>query len=427
MDQQTPDTPAAVTADPRPARLAGVDVARALALFGMFTAHLGVGAIGVFGLFGDDAAEAFYQLTRGRSSALFAFLAGVALALTTGRSVPLTGTPLQRARVRILVRALVLALLGGVLDALDAPIAIILTYYGGFFLLALPLLRLRAPALMATAAAVGLLGPQVSFVIRSAMGESAPFRPTSIGGFGDFFLTGYYPALTFMAFVLAGLAVGRLDLRSGRVRARLAGAGALLAAAGYGGSWLLLNTFGVLDLLLLSQPQVVPAGTDPGALDPALRESLRQWMAEQVNDLHGQVPVDSPWWLAVASPHSGTTLEIAGATGCALLALVACLVLADATGWLLAPLAAAGSMSLTVYCGHIVVIAVLGMSFTDIAPFRLEAFVLGAVVFASLWRPVFGRGPLEWALGAVSGLAASAVPDLPEDGRDGPPRNLTHF
>jgi uncharacterized membrane protein YeiB len=389
-----------------------VDVARALAVFGMFTVHLGVAAIGVAE---GATADALHELARGRSSALFAFLAGISLALMTGRTAPLSGTALRRARLRILVRALVLALLGGVLDLLDAPIAIILTYYGGFFLLALPLLRLRAPALAAAAAAVGVLGPLASFAVRAAMGGDTPLRPASINGLTDFFLTGYYPAATFMAFVLAGMAAGRLDLRSARVRGALAAAGAALAVAGYGGSRLLMGAFGVLDRLLAAQAAGA-GGMAPADADPALLDPLREWMAAQVGDLHGQVPVDSPWWLLVAAPHSGTPFEVAGATGTALLVLAGCLVLADAAGWLLYPLAAAGSMSLTVYTGHIVVIAALGMSFQDVAPFRLEAFVLGSLVFASLWRAVFRRGPLEAPLAALADVTAAAVPDPP-----GPP------
>ncbi len=382
-----------------------MDVARALAVFGMFTVHLGVGAIGVFG---DGAADTLHEITRGRSSALFAFLAGVSLALMTGRTLPLRGQAVQRARARILVRALVLALLGGVLDTLGAPIAVILTYYGGFFLLALPLLRLRALALTATAAAVALLGPQVSFLVRSAM-EEDPYRPTSIGGVADFLLTGYYPACTFMAFVIAGMAVGRLDLGSVRVRAGMAGTGAGLAALGYGGSWVLMNPLGGLDRLVAAQI-LWADGAAAAEADPALLASVRQWTIDQIGGLHGQVPADSAWWLLVASPHSGTTFEIAGAIGTSLLVLAACVAVADIAGPPLYPLAAAGAMALTVYTGHIMVIAGFGFSHEDTAPFRLEAFIVGALVLAALWRLLLGRGPLERALGRLTDRVSRLVP-----------------
>ena len=59
-------------------------------------------------------------------------------------------------------------------------------------------------------------------------------------GLAMFFLlfTGYYPAAVWLAFVLVGLAVGRLDLRAARVRAGLVGGGAAAAALGHLGGWL---------------------------------------------------------------------------------------------------------------------------------------------------------------------------------------------
>ncbi|GAA4933999.1 hypothetical protein GCM10023224_13110 [Streptomonospora halophila] len=422
MSQQIPQRGAEGARDARGGRIVGIDVARALAVFGMFTVHLGVGSIGVFGgdAFGESAAEALHQLTRGRSSALFAFLAGVSLALMTGRTRPVDGTALQRARARILVRALVLALLGVLLDLTGAPIAVILTYYGGFFLLALPLLRLRAPALGCIAGAVAVLGPVLSYLVRDRMAEP-PLRVSSIGGITDFLLTGYYPAATFMAFVVAGMAAGRLDLAAPRVRAALAAGGAGLALLGYGGSWLLLYPLGGIDRLVQAR---LGGAVDLSATDPLLRAPMRSDVAAELGDLHGQVPTDSLWYLVVATPHSGTGFEIAGAVGTALLVLVACMVAADVAAAPLYPLAAAGSMALTIYTGHILVIAALGYSFQDDAPFRLEAFVIGALLAATLWRMLLGRGPLERALGsagdAVAELVTAAAPPV-EGGTGRPP------
>ncbi|RCV53516.1 hypothetical protein DEF28_10310 [Marinitenerispora sediminis] len=393
-----------------------MDAARALAVFGMFTVHLGAGAVG---LLDGDTAEALHQLTRGRSSALFAFLAGLSLALMSGRGTPPSGDRLHRLTARLLVRAVVLALLGGLLDLLNTPIAVILAYYGGFFVLALPLLRLRAAALAALAVGVGLVGPQLSFAVRAAMGDQG-YVEGSIASVGDFLLTGYYPACTFMAFVLAGMAVGRLDLRALRVRLALAGTGLGLLLLGYGGSWLIMYPLGGIDRLAAEQVADYYGGAAVVPDDPAMRGVLREWMAEQLNSLHGAVPTDSPLWLAAASPHSGTTFEIAGAVGTALLVLTGCLVLADLLGPVLYPLTAAGSMALTVYVGHIAMIAWLAASTEDAAPFRLEMFVVSALLLASVWRALLGRGPLEWALGRLGTAAGDLlVPRRPgaEDAR----------
>lgn len=417
-----PSPHSAVQPAPTGDRLHGVDVARALAVFGMFTVHLGIGSLGLLGLWNiqfdtaslgqlgeTDPAEVFHQLTRGRSSALFAFLAGLSLALISGRAIPQQGGELRRTRGRMLTRAMLLVLLGIAVELLGTPVAIILVYYGVFFVLALPLLGLRSPALAGVAAATALLGPQLSYAIRVVAPidpEATAMHQIGLPGPTDLLLTGSYPAVSFMTFVVAGMAVGRLNLRSGRVRLALATLGGGLALLGYGGSWLALYPTGAVDRL--AAVELAQHGGPDGAAgdlpdDPATRAELREWVAtEAINSLHGEVPTDSPLWLLVASPHSGTTGEVLGATGTAMLVLTACLLLADWLGRALYPLAAVGAMALTVYVGHLLVIAAIGASPWESAPFRLELFVLGALLLATLWRLTLGKGPLERVLAGAT-------------------------
>lgn len=392
-------------------RIPGVDIARALAVFGMFTVHLGTGSIGLLG--GGDpsvdggAAETFHHLTRGRSSALFAFLAGLSLALISGRGEPYRGAPARSVALRVLVRAAILVFLGGLVEVLGTPIAIILVYYGLFFVLALPFLRLRAIGLTVAAATTAVLGPQLSFLIRWAtpLGEReggeriAELWP----GPADLFLTGFYPAFTFMAFVLAGMAVGRIDLWSTINRLRLAATGGGLAVLGYGGSWLALYPLGGLDRVAAAANQAYynMDGTDR-SWDPTVSPEMRQLAVDQANELNGEVPVDTPAWLLVASPHSGTTFEILGAVGTGLMVLILCLFLGDWLGRVLYPLVAVGSMPLSVYMGHLVVIAVVGSNPWVDAPYELEWYVLGSLAAASLWKMLLGRGPLERMMATVS-------------------------
>ncbi|MDS1270993.1 heparan-alpha-glucosaminide N-acetyltransferase domain-containing protein [Lipingzhangella sp. LS1_29] len=417
--------------DQSPQRLVGVDVARALAVFGMFTVHLGVGSLGLLGLWDvrfdvgslgalgeTDPAEVFHQLTRGRSSALFAFLAGLSLALISGRETPPLGGHLRAIRGRVLARAVPLVLLGIAVELLGTPVAIILVYYGVFFVLAVPLLGLRAPALAGIAAATALIGPQLSYLVRAVAPldpDSSALRQFGIPGPTDLLLSGSYPAMSFMGFVIAGMAVGRLDLRATRIRTGLAGLGVGLATLGYGGSWLALYPTGLVDRLAIAElarhDAQNPTVTEPPG-DAGDRAQLREWFgAEGINALHGEVPTDTPLWLLVASPHSGTTGEVLGATGTALLVLTTCLVLADRLGRLVYPLAAVGSMALSVYVGHLVAIAVIGASPWEGVPFRLEIFVFGALVLATLWRVVLGKGPLERLLAAAADQGADMEQD----------------
>ncbi|WP_017605904.1 heparan-alpha-glucosaminide N-acetyltransferase domain-containing protein [Nocardiopsis alkaliphila] len=410
---QSDDTGTA--SDDRPparARVDGIDAARALAVFGMFAVHLGVVS---YGLLPEEQSWDLHGLVRGNSSALFAFLAGVSLALMTGGTTPVRGEPRRRAVVKIVARSLVIGVLGVFLDLLAVPVAIILTYYAGFFLLALPLIRVRAALLWSVAGALALLGPVASFLLRQDLFPVRP-RTGSLTSFSEFFLTGYYPAITFMAFVFAGMAVGRTDLTSAAVRWRMMVGGAILTAIGYLGSWFLLHPMGGLDRLTEANSTFLN-GAPLSSVDSATAEDLRWNTIDAMHGISGQVPTDSWWWLVVGTPHTGTTFEIFEAVGQALLVLVVCMLLAERSPRLMYPLTSVGRMPLTVYTGHILVLAVIvALSPENAAggPFYLEWFVLGSFVFACLWRYAMGRGPLELGLGKVAEGAVSVMDEARE-------------
>jgi uncharacterized membrane protein len=210
-------------------RLLGVDAARAVALVGMFCTH-------TLALRAPDGSESWTGLLAdGRSSALFAVLAGVGVALSTPR--PPDARAHLAASAGLLVRGVLVGLLGLALVGLDPPVAVILAYYGVLFLIAIPVLRLPAPALAAGAALVGIGMPFLSHAWRTGLpdgpGEQAGLA--ALADPGDLLvtlsLTGYYPALPWTAYLLAGMAVGRLDLRQVRVAVALLAGGGLLAAA----------------------------------------------------------------------------------------------------------------------------------------------------------------------------------------------------
>src|SRR5215213_6909725 len=108
-------------------RIDGVDIARGIAVLGMFVAHV----------LPDGDTE---NLADGRSSVLFATLAGVSLGLLTGGAEPPPSGSRRRLVGGVALRGLTLILLGLVLWPLGSGIAIILDYYGVFFLVLLPLL-----------------------------------------------------------------------------------------------------------------------------------------------------------------------------------------------------------------------------------------------------------------------------------------------
>ena len=164
------------------------------------------------------------------------------------------------------MRGLLVGLIGLTLVALDPPVAVILAYYGLLFWLATPLLRLRAPALGALAAVWCVAGPVASHLLRAGR-EAGPGDQPGFAALGtpgellrELTLTGYYPVLPWLTYLLAGMAVGRLDLRSPRVAAGLVGGGAGLAVAAWLGSALLLGPGAVLRRSGRTSPS---AGTAP--------------------------------------------------------------------------------------------------------------------------------------------------------------------
>ncbi len=381
---------------PSMGRLVGVDLARALAVFGMYVVHIGPPLSATSGV-----ASWIRYISDGHSSVLFATLAGFSLMLLAGRREPKTGLAGRQAKARIAIRAVVLLALGTVM-AMEFGGVIILGFYGVYFLLALPLVRLRARTLAIIAAAFAIVTPQLAFALTSLLTSSVqqsinaydPLRRLSEVGVLDLLLTGFYPALTWMSFVIAGMALGRLDLSSGAVQRRLAALGAALTAAAYGTSLLLAGKGA-----LRSLAEDGPSSGGSGSMPPA----------------SGSVPLDGGSFpdmpaslLLTAGPHSGTTFDIIGSVGVAILVIVGATVAMDRLPRLrrlAKPVIAVGTMSLTAYVGHFVIQPALSLpagTGTQQSWAPLLMFVLGAIVFAAIWSRFFRRGPLEYLLNAAT-------------------------
>lgn len=366
---------------PPPQRLLGVDAARAVALVGMFATH-------ILPLRTDEGTRTLTGLLAdGRSSALFATLLGVGVALSTPR--PDGGRAHLAAGAGLLVRGLLVGLLGLALVGLDPPVAVILAYYGLLLVVAIPLLRLPVWALAGGAVLAGLGTPALSHLLRTGRPDGPGPQP-GLGSLAEpvdllvtLGLTGYYPVLTWTTYLLAGMAVGRCDLRSPRVAAALAGCGALLAVA----------TSAVSALLV----RAVDPDLDPVAM---------------LQRQYGSTPTDTWWWLAVQIPHSGTPFDLLHTTGTALLVLGLLLLAgssAPARALLWLP-AAVGSVPLTLYAAHVVLRAGYPDG-DDVAV--LLTHLAGAAVVAALLRAAGWRGPLERIVSTGAWWARSTVDGRP--------------
>ncbi|WP_420113622.1 DUF418 domain-containing protein [Pseudactinotalea sp.] len=344
------------------ARIVGVDTARGLAIIGMFIAHLGL----------ERSTELFsttgwFWIADGRSSALFATLAGAGLAFMTKRAYA-SGEVAEYAtqRSRLLKRSAILLVFGWLLTALLTPVAVILGAYALLFVLAIPFLRMRPTALLASAGVVALVMPTLVLISRYALlGATSPheYAYESAGQIAlvipvvaDLW-SGYYPALSWLLYILVGLAIGRMPLRRWTTQIGLLLGGAFVAAAGY----------------------------LPGL-------ALERSTTGLVQDL------------VTIEPHADTSFEMLGNVGVAVAVLGLCLLLTTAITPIriaLTPVSAMGAMSLTVYSAHIVVIRILmlvwgaDVVFNPASNWPLIWLTVGAMAFATIWQLTLGQGPLE--------------------------------
>ncbi|WP_084130157.1 heparan-alpha-glucosaminide N-acetyltransferase domain-containing protein [Demequina sp. NBRC 110055] len=348
--------PAAASAA-RTSRIDGLDLARGLAVLGMVGAHVG-----------DNESWDWLVVTHGFPSALFAVLAGVSMTMMLTRRgtvavAAVEDADARRTRIRIAVRGAMLVGLGLVLALLGTPVVVILTNLGVMFWLTIPLLRVRTDVLLVLAGLCLGLGGYVALQIDAVVGHGSLWGTAYPGILVVGALWGpYYPALAWMGYVLIGVCVGRFDLRSDRV---------------------VLVLLGLALTAIVTARRIVAISLSEGA-DPA------------------------SWWLDLTD-HSYSPVEMMTNVGVALLVIGASLSVARVARPAVWPLLAVGSMALTAYVGHLIVIVFVGTEIVwEPSNVSLVALWLGIVVMCSLWRWRLGAGPLERWLTAWSTRAADA-------------------
>ncbi len=369
-------------------RIVGLDAARCLALVGMIATHTLVST-------DENGVTAVQQLAGGRSAALFAVLAGVSISLMSGGTHPVTGREREAAAGGLAVRALIVAGIGLVLGGLGSGIAVILTYYGLLFLLGLPFLRLRARSLFALSGGCLLVVPVLSHLLRPHLPDptlvtprldmlAAPWQLLT-----ELAFTGYYPVLPWLAYLLAGMAIGRLDLTRARTAVDLLVAGALLALTGW-----------FLSAVLLDRPGVMGTLRETYDRGGSLTDDL-------AHGLFGTTPTGSWWWLAVRAPHSGTPFDLAHTIGSAMVVIALCLLLSRPAPRVMAVVFGAGAMSLSLYTLHVVMRT--PQLWYDDSTWNFSRHVALVLVIGALFAVFRARGPLETLVRKAAEAAASSV------------------
>ncbi|WP_020672475.1 DUF418 domain-containing protein [Amycolatopsis nigrescens] len=376
-------------------RLLGIDAVRALAIIGVFVAHFYATGWLHAGRPVDTPGvlQWISMQTSSRAMSLFVLLAGVSVALMTGGSRPYAGPDMSTARRRIAVRALVLFLISLAIDEFGASV---LSYYAVLLLLLIPLARLR-PRTLFTAA--GLAAPLVTVGAWWVMSTHPEWMRgdapsgldvlTSSDQWGGYLFQlvltgGGFQTVYGIPLVLAGLAIGRLDLHDHAVRLRLLRTGLGIAATTYAVYAVLWHGIGAAKHVAAA---MAAPPTDSG-------------------------PPPLPWQSLLGMPTDGvyatSPLGIVLMIGIAMAMLGGMLLIFERrrAGKVLWPLAAAGGMTMTWYAGHFGYLSLIGdppsVSFVHLA--AAVAVMLGVSV---LWRRWVRRGPLEWFVHQVT---TKAVP-----------------
>ncbi|WP_062388583.1 heparan-alpha-glucosaminide N-acetyltransferase domain-containing protein [Demequina iriomotensis] len=324
-------------------RIIGLDVARGFAVLGMVAAH-----VGDDGTRGADAdGWGWLLLAHGRPSALFAVLAGVTMTLMlVGAGGRHDAAAVRRTRARVAARAGVLIVLGLLLTQLATGVDIVLVNLGLIMLMAIPLLRAPTWVLLSAGGVAFAVGRVLVAALQpEGWWSAAPV----VGRLWSY----HYPAMSWIGYALIGLALGCVALRSTRTQVALLGAGVSVAA-----------------------------------------------IAVAVRVLAGEGPITD------LGAHTYTPLEMVANTAVAAGTIGACCWLAPRARPLLSPIEALGSMALTGYVAHLLVIAAVGSTMvyepSNVALVALEAALLAS---AWAWRRWQGQGPLERGLTRVSNAA----------------------
>jgi len=334
------------------ARMAGVDVARFLAIVSMFAAH--VGPTDRFGPLGRA-----FHLMDGLAPILFVLVAGMGVSLLFQSRT----ASVSQARVRLIWTGFVLLFAGLWLQELDHGIRVILQHFTPLFLLGAGLVTLHKHLLLWLGAVLMIIGP-VTFLYGLMYFPSLFDRevisvltsPAEV--LHRLLATGSYPMITYAGVFLLGMSLAKFDLARKVVAERML----LHGFAAFLGVFLLVMVLESFGIYASGRPE---------------------WN-----------------WLTLTRSHSQMPLWVISTTGFAVALVGLCLLVVPRLEYWFRPVVIAGQMALTLYVAQLVVFhfwpeAVRSRDLLVPAVWKTLGLSLGAVAFAVAWRVRFSKGPLE--------------------------------
>ncbi|MFB7812588.1 DUF418 domain-containing protein [Paenibacillus chitinolyticus] len=346
------------------ARVSGLDLARALSIFGMIVVNYKIAMMADGS--GPSWLAGFAGLFEGRASAVFVVLAGIGISLMTRKARRGDEPELAKQKLVLRKRSAYLLALGLFLLALGWT-ADILHYYALFLFAASFLIRSSDRFLAGAAVTAVLAGQCAQLALNYGAGWDAAFHSYTdfwtVGGFiRNLFFNGFHPALPWFAFFLTGMLIGRLDLTDPSVRAKRVTASLIVFAA--------CELISRLAMKLSSA---------------AVGEAGGRYLFE-------------------TKPMPPNMLYMISATSTAVLVIFACIYVMEKLPGrrMLTALVHTGQMALSHYILHVVaglgLLEALGMLENGSLSFSVAysiGYFAAAVGASLLWRRKFTRGPLE--------------------------------
>ena len=356
-------------------RIAGYDLARAIALLGMVFVNV------KYQMEAEDYGTALQiwlsNLMDGRPAVTFVILAGAGLSLlSSGDGEKGDHHSTNRTYARILKRAVFLFLVG--LGFSRIWHADILHFYGIYF--AVAVLLIKAPSRTLIILSVGAWIASLIFAFHfnfvalpQADNVWAPEFWTRRGFFENLLFTGCYPVFPWIVYFMAGMWLGRQNIADYRLQKKI----------------LLIGILAIVTSETLS------------------------WLCENVI-ITGQMLENFPFvfFMIGTDPFSSSIPAVFSAGGSALTVIALCMMVARKAGaskWM-KPLLATSQMSLTLYitqigiCGFFLLL--VGKADEEnplvFAWFWAAVFDIAAVAFAYFWVNHFERGPFEKLMRWVS-------------------------
>ena len=364
--------PTSLNSDPLPSRIAGIDLARTIALLGMVFVNFRH-------LMGTDDYWSLWLLRLsdwlvGRPAVTFIILAGIGISLLkNSRAIVNSIHPSTKLYLTILKRAVSFFVMGLLFSCVWH--ADILHFYGIYFAVAVLLVNAsdRMLFIFIGAALVNSILLTIPITLITPQAIDSVWNPaywTQKGLLGDLFVSGFFPVFPWIVYFLFGIWLGRQNLSDCRLQKKL-----ILIAA---------------QIIVICEVAV------------SLLEILLRFA--------GSMLTNNPMLIFLiqtldTSPFSSSILSVFSASGTALLVIILSLKFATRAGlskWL-KPFRATSQMSLTLYIVHIGIIQLFllmcdeGEMETSLEEAWILAmiFCLLLILFATYWVNHFGRGPLE--------------------------------